>query len=707
MVNANKLTVLKSFKENFEKYKNKKIVLYGTSIISQFIMSEYADYNILGFLDGQKNYGYAFGKRIYSYEELEEIQPNIIIIAADKKNIRLIYDRICYFCYTNHISLYAVDGRNLFTSFDYNGYTEKQLRYSELNEDDLRSRIDANNTICFDIYDVLLMRKTLTNEDMLTIVEDKLRRRGIEIPDYIKMRQLAQSEITQANYTIDDIYINLINLTGVSDKTAMLARSIELEVEESITCSRDKMKELLLYAVKRKKQVVLKVDTYLTKEFIEKVLQKHEINPYVNIFLSDHEFEIELENNEEMSTCLYIGADAEKAKMYRTHNTVETFIIKSAQDMFEISTYRNLQHSLQSVNERSMAGLLISKVFNNPFSLYHADSRPEIQNTYDFGYSFVAPLITKYVLWIIEEMKTDSYDDILFAARDGYIVHKLYKLGLESMKIDIPVGTYFQTSRTLCTIVSTMDEEDIRWVADIPHAYAPELMLQRRFNLNPEDIEPYHEETYKDIVSYALHHKDVIYRNSEIVRKRYLEYMDDLGLSSDKRYAFVDFVSSGTCQRLLNKIIPFEIKGLYFCRYNKNDEAKLMLPVESLFESIAEHNIYCSYSYEQYLMLETMMTSLLPSIASMKSGGEFIYGHEARSQEELQYVEDIHRAIEDYFKDFVGNLYIQNVEINKYVVDTILSYHQLKYTNEHCSIFDNLRLMEDFGQWDMTLSRGN
>ena len=46
-----------------------------------------------------------------------------------------------------------------------------------------------------------------------------------------------------------------------------------------------------------------------------------------------------------------------------------------------------------------------------------------------------------------------------------------------------------------------------------------------------------------------------------------------------------------------------------------------------------------------------------------------------------------------------------NVEINKFVVDSIFSYHQSRYTNEQCEIFDNLRLMEDFGQWHMTLPR--
>ncbi len=128
-----------------------------------------------------------------------------------------------------------------------------------------------------------------------------------------------------------------------------------------------------------------------------------------------------------------------------------------------------------------------------------------------------------------------------------------------------------------------------------------------------------------------------------------------IGLQKGKKYAFVDFVSSGTCQLLLNKFIPFNIEGLYFCRYNVNDEAKMSLPVKSLFENLIEKYVYCSYSYENYLFLETVMTSLKPSLASVNENGEPVFGTEERSKEELQYVIDVHSAIENYFYEFIKN----------------------------------------------------
>jgi predicted HAD superfamily hydrolase len=712
MTNVYKTTIQKLFKKNFEKYKNKKIILYGTSMIAGFIMEEFSDYNIIGFLDGKKKYGTAYGKKIFSYEEIVQYKPDIIIIAAAKGNMEMIYDRLCYMCYTNRILIYAIDGRNLFTTFGYTGLTAEQEKYQEFNELALREEIMNHDVISFDIFDVLIMRKTIMKTDILYIIENKLSKIGIRIPNYKEMRQKAEEEVVGKFSDIYDIYIKLIEYTGISSEIANQALTIELEVENSVICCREKVKELLLFAVKNGKKVYLIEDSYFPEKIMRDILEKYGITQYKNLFLScEYDRTKEqglynvLKNEAKGMSYLHVGTKAETEDVYVENNYIDTFILKSAYDMFCMSSYRSLQYSLKSINERSMAGILIAKVFNNPFTLYHASERPKIDCIYDFGYIFIAPLITKYVLWIIDEVKNAQYTDILFAARDGMIVHKLYDFALKELRLNIPRGIYLQTSRTVCSNASVIDEDDISWIAEVPYAYSPELMLRRRFNLEEDEVEQYNENIHKDIVSYALNHKDIIYEKSKVVRNNYLKYMKMIGLQKGKKYAFVDFVSSGTCQLLLNKFIPFNIEGLYFCRYNVNDEAKMSLPVKSLFENLIEKYVYCSYSYENYLFLETVMTSLKPSLASVNENGEPVFGTEERSKEELQYVIDVHSAIENYFYEFIKNLYVDDSEINKYFVDTIFSYREQKYTNECCSIFDNLILLEDFGQWRMPLHR--
>lgn len=712
MDNLYRTAIENSFKENFEKYKDKKIVLYGTGYIARFIVDKYYNYNIIGFLDGNKNHGTTLGKKIFSYEEAVEQKPDIIIVAAKKNYIKTIYDRICYMCYTNKIQLYSVDGRNLFTAFGYGGLSSEQEKYGEISESMLKDEILKHDIISFDIFDVLLMRKILRKTDLFNIVEKRLSKEGIQIPNYRDIRLELEAQVLTEGGNIYDIYKKLANSTEITFETAEKALKTELAVDCNIICIRDKMKELLLFAVKSGKKVYLLADTYLSADFIKGILNKHGIIQYEDMFLSSEYHVTKAQGlydtfkaTAQGHSYLHISANSDEDTKYAQESLIDIFKIPSPYDMLLASSYRNLQYSINSINERSMAGLLAAKLFADPFALHQKEGRPEIESIYDFGYIFVAPLITKYVLWIIDEAKKGQYDNLLFAARDGFITHKLYTFAIQQLKIDIPKGIYFQTSRILCTNSTVRQEEDIVWNAMTPHANPPELMLAERFNLDSDAIEQYNSEKYPDVLSYALSHKKKIYEKSEQVRNNYLLYMNNIGLQENKKYAFVDFVSSGTCQQTLNKFIYFNIEGLYLCKYWTNNEEKFQLPGNALFENLCEEFVYCCYAYEKYLLLESMMTSFQPSLASMDEKGQPIYRKETRNEEEMKYVRDIHNAIEDYFCDYISNFYIEGREINKHFTDTIFSYREQKYTNEHCSAFDNLVLLEDFGQWKMLLDR--
>ena len=49
-----------------------------------------------------------------------------------------------------------------------------------------------------------------------------------------------------------------------------------------------------------------------------------------------------------------------------------------------------------------------------------------LQEEYDYGYGICAPLISKFAVWLYETIKKEAVDNILFAARDGYLMQTLY-----------------------------------------------------------------------------------------------------------------------------------------------------------------------------------------------------------------------------------------------------------------------------------------
>ena len=159
-------------------------------------------------------------------------------------------------------------------------------------------------------------------------------------------------------------------------------------------------------------------------------------------------------------------------------------------------------------------------------------------------------------------------------------------------------------------------------------------------------------------------------------------------LNKDDKYVFVDLVSSGTCQLYLERMDAFSFDSIYLCYYNINDKKKQKLKhVERFINSNIKDTIlnyeYKSHTFEDY----------------------WFYGEEPRSVDELRFVNDVQCTITEFFKDYIENLFIDGVEINKKICDILYGYKNLKYTNEHCKELNDLSLYEDMGLGKLKLNR--
>ena len=105
--------VIYSFRDNFEKYKDENIVLYGTGEYAKRIITNFKDYNILGMLDRWSSYGQIWEKPIFSYKEILEKKVNVIIIAASQYNTETVCKRIGKFCSDNEINVFSLEGELL------------------------------------------------------------------------------------------------------------------------------------------------------------------------------------------------------------------------------------------------------------------------------------------------------------------------------------------------------------------------------------------------------------------------------------------------------------------------------------------------------------------------------------------------------------------------------------------------------------------
>ncbi|MBD8497956.1 hypothetical protein [Paenibacillus arenosi] len=697
--------VISTFRKHFSEYKERKIVVYGIGLNTKNILDGCEDFNIVGLMDPNKFGEMIYGKKILTYDEVVEQRPEAIVVIARPNSAKLIYRRIHNFCEQNNILLFDINKNNLFDLFDYSKLHNENDPYFSTSEVQLREQIMNHEIISFDIFDTLIMRKVLHPQDVFTLVEQKAINNGYDVFGFSQQRAETERMLfLQTNPTIYEIYNALQERLGITDKEKVSLMNIELAIEKQVLIQRKNMVEVLKYAVSCGKKVYLISDMYLPKAILEEILNDLGVYGYIDIYVScEHRvakynglFPI-FKENVHGSSYLHIGDNYDADGIPAIQNGISAFAIKSAVDMLELSTYREVFNHLHTINDRSLVGLFISKVFNNPFSLYQSKGRPEISTLYNVGYLFVAPIMTNYIAWLLKVVKENAYECILFAARDGYLMQKLYKRAIEALNLqNMPRDIYFLTSRMICAASSMETVEDIANVSALPFSGSAEELLKIRFGLHDDEILPFDKELYPDIQAYALAHEKKIVDKSREYRRRYLEYFKSLDIKDGSKVAYFDFVSTGTCQKYLTKILPCEITGVYFLYYLSDSTLAKKLSIRALFEK----GFYFQeqgYIFNNYFFLETIVTSFDPSLSSFDENIKPVYRPETRSEGQLEYVRDMQSSIIDYLSEYMGQLYHVNEDLNPKVAELLFSCMDRKYTDIKCDTLNEVVLLDDFG----------
>lgn len=387
----------------------------------------------------------------------------------------------------------------------------------------------------------------------------------------------------------------------------------------------------------------------------------------------------------------YIGMMKEKILFHREKDTLL--------DQLKDSNYRGVAHMDLNQDEMRMVHLFAERVFSTS-----GDSmeKCKISSLHDFSYCFIAPMITTFIFFIIEEIKKGAYDKVLFAARDSFLIQKLYHMAIKHYKCPkMPEDIYFQTSRMACIVAATDNEADFFFQNTLPCAYDQRHMVHYRYQIDDAELDIDNKEKYPTTFDYLIAHKRLILSSSERLRNNYKKYIKKQGIECGSKCAFVDLVSSGTCQLMLDRFADITFKGIYLGRYEVDDEPERNgLPISSLYRkwNIGEKNDWESiYLFNHYWFIETIMTSCEPSLHYFDSEGNPVLCSESRSQRDLLAVKEMQEGIIEFFCDFITMSSNELPKINPLLPDMIYRYSSEDYTDVNCEYFHSQVLFEDLG----------
>ncbi len=629
----------------FQKYKHSNIAIYGLSTETKKVLDEIKEeFSIVGLLDGYKNTGMLYGKPIISIEKAIEYQVKLILVVARPGSCRAIAKRIKKVCIENQIDLFDIRGRNL--------SVQKSVVYNfkgvnGIKKNDLFQVIGKYDVVSIDLFDTLIMRQIVFSSDVFELVECRLKEQGIFIKDFAAKRLEAEKYLSKITApTLRDIYEYMIRVYSIEGITVDELKMLEWEIDRDLIIPRWDMCKLISDIYYGGKEVYIVSDTFYRKRELEKILKKWDIVFFTDIYASceygmskSQGLFHKLQNKLAGKTCVHIGDDIFADIECAEKNFIPACHIYSGLDLLEMLGYLDLWDYINDISSKIKVGMFMSKLFNSPFQFETEERKIEVKTAYEIGYLFFAPIVRDFLIWFDRQVRDNNLQNVWFCARDGYLLKKIYdkwKHGTSSV--------YFLTSRTAAICAGVETEEDLRHIEKMRFSGTIQEHLEKRFGLSIEKKKggDFSSDTLLD---YSVEILD----KTTVDRENYKKYIQQLNIRKGD-IAFFDFVAKGTSQMYIQRLVTNHLTGLYFLRLGKEDKESEGLDILSFYsnEEIDDNGIY-----DDYYILETVLTSFMPSVKGFDGQGRVHYEEETRDEGSLACILSVQNGIFDYFMEYL------------------------------------------------------
>jgi len=405
------------------------IAIYGLSNLTQKLLGQLREeFNIIGLLDGYRQSGTLYGKSIISMEQAIQSKVEAIIVVARPSSRRIIVNRIREICKEHGIKLYDVHGNDLLEPIS-NRANSNAVKGS--GKEELLKRIDENEVISFDIFDTLITRATLYPTDVFELVEQRILSRHGHGYDFSNKRQEAERTLSRIGTpTIYDIYQQLEEQIDLNKQELKEILEIEWQTEKEVILPRYDMCEVFQYALEKQKKVYLVSDMYYPAELLKSLLDELGIVGYERLLVScDYRttkglelFKI-LKGIAGNTSYIHIGDNYLSDIKGAQCNGIEGAWVRSGIDMFESLYWSEQFAEYNDLTDRVKLGMFVSRMFNSPFIL--SETQLTINNPKDFGYLFLAPILSQYCIWLYNRLLQNNENTILLGARDGFLLKRL------------------------------------------------------------------------------------------------------------------------------------------------------------------------------------------------------------------------------------------------------------------------------------------
>lgn len=641
--------------------RNTKIAVYGLGEATRRVLEEIGKkVDVVGLLDGYQENGRLYGKPIISLEQAVEAHVSLILVAARPGSCRAIARKIGGTCVSHGIALFDVRGNDL---CDTKRVVYDFQKTEGVTREGLIRQIEKYDAVSFDLFDTLIMRQVLFPSDVFELVDDRLRQYGVVIEDFSARRTASEKELSKERAPgLVEIYSHMKNTYQIAAIEPEQMAVLEWEIDCGLVVPRKDVCGILAGLAARGGKVYIVSDSYYNKEQIAGIMEKCGITQYTDVFVSC-EYKTgktqglfqKYKEETKADRYLHIGDDETVDVEHAEKNGIASCRLYSGMDLLEYAGYMGLWNYTDALSDRIRIGMFVSRVFNSPFQFESEERRIGVNTAYDIGYVFFAPMICDFVFWFREQVREYQLKNVFFCARDGYLVKQLYDELCNSIS-----SIYFLTSRTAAIRVGMENEEDIRYVEEMKFSGSLSEQLEKRFGIRMDETEEQ---------ARLLDYKEEILARCARIRKNYQVYLNQLNLEEGDA-AFFDFVAKGTAQMYMDRLLSQHLKGIYFLRLDEEQMREKNLDIISFYRDDEKNT---SAIFQDYYILETMLTAPMPSIREFDEKGNPVYERETRKAGDIRCFQEAQEGIRRYFREYLKLCPISARKTDKKLDEVFLS----------------------------------
>lgn len=296
--------------------------------------------------------------------------------------------------------------------------------------DTIKKDIDKSKVVSFDIFDTLLLRPYIKPTDLFMHLENMYQRPGFstERTDAERRVRIKHPELEDVTY--DMIYDEI-------DEQFRDIKQKELDWEESVLRQNPETKQVFDYAKNSGKTVVITSDIYLPYNFVKKVLTAAGFGSADRLYVSSKlnaakSFgtiyrHLLSDLNVSPDSVLHIGDNPRTDQAAAEKCGIKTVLYKQV-----IANYVESDKRINEFIQTAGTGLNVS-TFIGMMAYRWQQIRCGVIADYEnyfqrLGYNWAGPLAYGYMRFIEQQAKENGVNHLLFVARDGYTLQKVFNV---------------------------------------------------------------------------------------------------------------------------------------------------------------------------------------------------------------------------------------------------------------------------------------